>query len=568
MGWLGNLSISKKILSLIAVGAIASLCLSLVGYYYTKSMHENNQLLYNDLVAVQLISEMLQLGIQNEGKVHEIIHSNPNRQKAAKDEIDANSKKINELQEKYKALGMDAVETEALESIGQKRVEYTKARNEIFQLALSGKMKEASEMFYTHKTIMDSITNIRTDLFRYNVEQADKRRAQIEASYLAARGAMIFISLLAIACSIIYGLVISRYITNPLKQVVKLIQAVAEGDLTRRLQSTVYKDEFGLLTKTVNSMSDNLHNLISRVSSVAEQITASSEELTANAEHTAQATGQITSSVAEAAQDASRQSGMVNDTRLVVEQASSGIQQVVRNANEVTSMAEKSASATKDGNRAVEKAIAQMASIEKTVNNSALIVANLGERSKEIGQIVETISGIAGQTNLLALNAAIEAARAGEQGRGFAVVAEEVRKLAEQCQEAAKQIADLIGGIQTDTDKAVQAMNEGTQEAKQGTAVVNNAGTALCEIELTVNQVFTLVQEVSAAMQQMASGGEQIVASVQEIETVSNDISQRTQTVSAAAEEQSASIEEIASASQSLAKIAQDLQSAVRKFRV
>jgi len=93
---------------------------------------------------------------------------------------------------------------------------------------------------------------------------------------------------------------------------------------------------------------------------------------------------------------------------------------------------------------AVEKAITQMGHIEESVIRSAHVVAKLGERSKQIGQIVDTISGIAGQTNLLALNAAIEAARAGEQGRGFAVVAEEVRKLAEQSQDAAKQIPSII----------------------------------------------------------------------------------------------------------------------------
>lgn len=81
-------------------------------------------------------------------------------------------------------------------------------------------------------------------------------------------------------------------------------------------------------------------------------------------------------------------------------------------------------------------------------------------------------------TNLLALNAAIEAARAGEQGRGFAVVADEVRKLAEQSHDAAKQISTLITDIQTETSKAVQAMNNGTQEVKKGTEVVNN-GTIL-----------------------------------------------------------------------------------------
>ena len=80
-------------------------------------------------------------------------------------------------------------------------------------------------------------------------------------------------------------------------------------------------------------------------------------------------------------------------------------------------------------------------------------IDGLADKSKQIGAIVETITGIAEQTNLLALNTAIEAARAGEQGRGFAVVAEEVRKLAEESQEAAAQIARLISAIQVETTK-------------------------------------------------------------------------------------------------------------------
>jgi len=209
-----------------------------------------------------------------------------------------------------------------------------------------------------------------------------------------------------------------------------------------------------------------------------------------------------------------------------------------------------------------------MVSIEQSVSSSAEVVTKLGERSKEIGQIVVTISGIAGQTNLLALNAAIEAARAGEQGRGFAVVAEEVRKLAEQSQEAAKQIANLISEIQSETDNAVVAMNEGAREVKVGADVVNNAGKAFKEIVSLISEVSTQIREISAAIQQMASGSQQIVAAVRDIDRISKDAAGQTQTVSAATEEQSASMEEIAAASQALAKMAEDLQSAVRKFRV
>ncbi len=212
--------------------------------------------------------------------------------------------------------------------------------------------------------------------------------------------------------------------------------------------------------------------------------------------------------------------------------------------------------------------MSQMASIEKTVSSSAQVVTKLGERSKEIGQIVDTISGIAGQTNLLALNAAIEAARAGEQGRGFAVVAEEVRKLAEQSQEAAKEIAILISEIQSETDKAVVAMSDGTREVKVGAEVVNSAGQSFKEIVLLVNEESAQIKEISAAIQQMAAGSQQIVASAHDIDRISKDAAAQTQTVSAATEEQSASMEEIAASSQALAKMAEELQTAVRKFTI
>ena len=158
--------------------------------------------------------------------------------------------------------------------------------------------------------------------------------------------------------------------------------------------------------------------------------------------------------------------------------------------------------------------------------------------------------------------------RAGEQGRGFAVVAEEVRKLAEQSEEAAKRIANLIGEIQGDTDKAVVAMSDGTREVKLGSEVVNSAGEAFKEIMSVVDQVSMQVKEISAAIQQMTSGSQQIVTSVQAIDKISKANVGQTQTVSAATQQQSASMEEIAASSQDLAKMAQQLQNIISRFKI
>ncbi len=402
---------------------------------------------------------------------------------------------------------------------------------------------------------------------KFRVKQINNALEEAAADARQARTAAIFSAFFAAILGIVIGFLAARSIARPVNQIATVAQRVAGGDLTEQVK-VERQDEIGQLATAFNTMVVQLKTLIKQINANAEQVAASSEELTASSEQSAQAANQIANSITEVANGAAEQLTAANETSAVVEQMSAGIQQVAANTNHVAEQSATTADKAKHGEQAVEKAVAQMVHIEDTVNTSAKVVTKLGERSKEIGQIVDTISGIAGQTNLLALNAAIEAARAGEQGRGFAVVAEEVRKLAEQSQEAAKKIAELIGEIQEDTDKAVVAMNDGTREVKTGAEVVNAAGVAFREIVQLVSQMSGQVREISAAIQQMASGSQQIVGSVNKIDALSKKSAGESQSVSAATEEQLASMEEIATSSQSLAKLAQDLQSTVAKFRV
>ena len=360
----------------------------------------------------------------------------------------------------------------------------------------------------------------------------------------------------------------ARRIARPIQALEVAATRIADGDISLSKLNIVSNDEIGRLGQAFEKMTENLRGLIQKITQATDQVAASSEELTASAEQSAQAANQVAIVIIEVAEGAEKQLKAVNDTSAVVGQMSAGVQQIASSANVVAGTSEKSALAAQTGSEAMKKAITQMDHIEKTVERSAQVVSKLGERSKEIGQIVGTISGIAGQTNLLALNAAIEAARAGEQGRGFAVVADEVRKLAEQSQEAAKQIASLITKIQQDTDSAVEAMNQGTKEVRIGTEVVNDAGQTFQEIFRSFNEVTTQIREISAAIQQMASSSQQIVASVDDIDNISKETAERAQTVSAATEEQSATMEEIAASSQALARMAEDLAQAVSKFKV
>lgn len=375
------------------------------------------------------------------------------------------------------------------------------------------------------------------------------------------------IAIVSILTAVLAALITARRMVKPLGILAGQVQLVAVGNLKVHAAGSG-RDEIAELAVGFNQMVENLRHLILNVQTSAEQIAASSEELNASSYESAQASNQVAGSVGGIAHGTDLQLQAVAKTACVVEKMSGDMQQIATDANHAVTKSSQAAGKAKESGASIDKAMNQMGIIQQTVNVSAGVVAALGERSKEIGQIVDTISGIAGQTNLLALNAAIEAARAGEQGRGFAVVAEEVRKLAEQSQEAAKQITGLIGEIQQETGKAVITMKDGTREVSLGAEAVNAAGDVFREITALVLEVSDQVTAIAAAMEQMNQDRQQIVSAMDAIEGASRKSAAEAQTVSAATQEQSASMEGVASSSQSLAVLAQKLQEAVSKFQL
>jgi len=368
--------------------------------------------------------------------------------------------------------------------------------------------------------------------------------------------------------AIVIVFLIATRITKPLGVLATAAKRISLGDLSNSKVGIDSQDEIGQVARAFETMIANLHEVVRQISSSAEQVAASSEELTANAQQSAQTANQVAASITETAAGVDKQSHTVTNVLALEKEISEKAQNEAVRMESAVTIANDAVNAASQGNIAVATAVDQMTNIRQTVDDSAKVVAELGQRSKEIGQIVETISGIASQTNLLALNAAIEAARAGEQGKGFAVVAEEVRKLAEQSQDAAKQIAVLIGDIQGKTNEAVISMTNGTQEVRRGTDVVDQAGTAFRNIDKHLQEVAAMAQHTADSLVAQSKMRMQVLTSIEEVNTISHDISGQTQNVSAATEEQSAAVEEIAASSQHLANLAEQLRIAVAKFTI
>src|SRR6266545_7961967 len=195
-----------------------------------------------------------------------------------------------------------------------------------------------------------------------------------------------------------------------------------------------------------------------------------------------------------------------------------------------------------------------MQAVRDQVQETAKRIKRLGESSQEIGEIVELIGDIADRTSILALNASIQAAMAGEAGRGFGVVASEVERLADRATEATKRAAMLVKATQGETAEAMAAMEDTTREVVTRSAIANEAGLALSEIQGVSNRLAELIQAISDAAQQQARGSEQVAKSMNEMSSVTRNTA--------------ASTKQTAAAINSLALLVDNLNATVSRFKL
>ena len=360
----------------------------------------------------------------------------------------------------------------------------------------------------------------------------------------------------------------SGSITAPIIKLHESASELAKGNLGIDEIKVETQDEIGALATAFNEMAKGLRNLIGKMSNTSHQVAAASEQLTASATQSADTSVHIAERVNEVSANVSSQLDDINAAKENVDVVFGDIEKMSEKTKLVTKSTNDTADAAQRGSELMGVAVQKMANIEKSVMSSADVVKKLGESSQQIGQIVEAISAIAEQTNLLALNAAIEAARAGEHGRGFAVVSEEVRKLATESQTSADKIRERITAIQNDTASAVEAMEAGTVDVKEGTDAIREVGEQFQRIMKQVDGIQQQMEGIGTSMKTVSDGASHIVDAVESINKVSQKTSEHTNSISNATETQSASNEEIAAASQSLAQLAIEMQEAIGKFKM
>ncbi|NMP78668.1 methyl-accepting chemotaxis protein [Pseudoalteromonas arctica] len=421
---------------------------------------------------------------------------------------------------------------------------------------LENNIKGSSGLAANKKRLIDSITLTESELAQS--EQATKMalnqidelvnqasdvafklqqgvRSDVDSANLWTWVGMIIATLLAVAIAII---TVSR-ITKPLAEVNRILDIVASGDMTQRLDDSA-KDEFGELSKSCNTLIDNLRSLIKGIISRSTQLAAASEQTSAITAESSQAIRNQQAQVEQAATATTEMSSTSQTVSNSAQQALSEIKNADKEAERVKGIS--------NNNKAT---IEQLA---REVDDASQVINKLHQDSASIGSILDVIRGIADQTNLLALNAAIEAARAGEYGRGFAVVADEVRSLASKTQESTQEIQSMIESLQTGAEAAVTAMSKGKQRAVSCVEQTDLASSALDSITFAVSQAHDVSEEIStAALEQ---------------QQVAQEISERLESIVAIAEQTAEGANQTNISSSEVAKLAEELRLSVDEFKV
>jgi methyl-accepting chemotaxis protein len=302
-----------------------------------------------------------------------------------------------------------------------------------------------------------------------------------------------------------------RSVCGPLEQAVSAARRIAGGDLSP-LPTVRGHDETAQLLRALGEMQQGLSRLVGQVRQSAESIQMASSEVATGNQDLSQRTEQTAGNLQQAASAMQQLRGTVAASAASARQADS----LARNAAVVASR----------GGSVVGEVVATMEQISGS--------------SRQIADIIGVIDGIAFQTNILALNAAVEAARAGEQGRGFAVVAGEVRSLAQRSAAAAREIKGLIGSS--------------VERVEAGARLVGDAGRTMDEIVSSVQQVSTIIGEISSAATEQNGGLGQVHGSVTLLDRMT--------------QQNAALVEQSAAAAESLKAQAQTLAALVATFRL
>jgi len=466
--------------------------------------HYNRQLAYANAMSEQayLISRMIRTTLLME---------NLAERKVNVEKIGKSREEYNEAAKTLEAT-LRSPESKALfAAIQESLSKYRQSNTRLLAASLAGRDKEANRILFEESRPLDqALQGNLAKAVQYFNGAISKRHEQAKESYRQAVQFTLILTVAALIAGAVLATLITRSITRPLQAVGAIIEVVAHGDLTQKVEIDS-RDELGDLGRILNSTNEGLREMVLQIQESALAISTAS--------------GEISMGNTDLSRRTEEQAASLEETASSMEQITSNVNQTADNAKSANLESNKARQVATDGGAAVTQVIAAMEAINQS--------------SAKINEIIGVVDEIAFQTNLLALNAAVEAARAGEQGRGFAVVAAEVRNLAKRSADAAKEIKGLI--------------RESVAKSEDGNKIAAHAGDTIAEVVANVQRVTSLVSEIAGATQEQSTGLNEINKAVVSMDEVT--------------QQNAALVEESAAAAESMDAQAHALTEIVARFK-
>ncbi len=315
----------------------------------------------------------------------------------------------------------------------------------------------------------------------------------------------------AISLSLLLMFVCSYYVNTfiggSLFDIYGALKRLAEGDLASRIGYAPARNEFNLIARTVDRVTEREHLLVKTTQEAVALIQQISAQLRVRSD--------------ENTQLASVQQDRIDSLASATEEMAVSIREVASHAQESSTQISRATEKTTQGQAQIKKTLVEINQLAGEVRGTSVAVAELDSSATEIGEVIATINAISDQTNLLALNAAIEAARAGEQGRGFSVVADEVRTLAGRTQAATVEIQKIIETLQTNSRGVMNVMAKTVKEAESSEQLMTSASQNISEIAEQNQHISDRSLEIAAAAEEQGAVADNIASDVDSVRSSS-----------------------------------------------
>lgn len=399
---------------------------------------------------------------------------------------------------------------------------------------------------------------------------AGKPVKQVEALISQRTREIIIVETVMVLITLVVIFILTRSIQTGLQAAEKAVHSLSNGDLTAVVESKAMRrnDELGDMAKGVAVLMNQLLEVVNNIRASSEQLLKSGTDLSNMASQTSSTADDISKAIEEISQGAVAQADEIEkashdvDTMgQLIGHIADNVAELDQGTQEIKGSSDRSIDIIRELTDSNDRSMEAVKEISRQVNAT-------NESALKIRAAVDLITSIAEETNLLSLNASIEAARAGEQGRGFAVVAGQIQKLAEQSNESAGSIADIIRDLLKDSENSVQVMEEVQKIMNEQQEKLHATRKQIVEVGDGISGAAQAAGMIRQQTENCNSARANVADVISNLSAISEQNAASTEETTASMEEMNAAINLLAESAQQLQEMSKSLEENISFFRV